>query len=90
MFTNFLTSFSLIGTFLFLNLFVAVLIEGSAQTAEVGTGNTTKTAFEGEMGLTETEYTQFCTAWLELDPMVRTCSSPTHTSPRSAFAFTNT
>ena len=67
----FFITFSVLVSFVFVNLFIAVIIEGTSQSSDIETGNSTAEAQAGDsVGLTEDEYVAFTTEWVKHDPRV--------------------
>ena len=67
----FFLSFSLLISFVFINLFVAVIIEGTSNSSELEAGNEEREAELGEsVGLTEEEYVTFTNEWVKHDMAV--------------------
>jgi hypothetical protein len=67
----FFLSFSLLISFVFINLFVAVIIEGTSNSSELEAGNEEREAEIGEsVGLTEEEYVTFTNEWVKHDTAV--------------------
>ena len=67
----FFITFSVLVSFVFINLFIAVIIEGTSQSSDIENGNSTAEAQAGEsVGLTEEEYVAFTTEWVKHDVQV--------------------
>lgn len=63
----FFVSFTLIISWVFVNLFIAVIIEGFSCSNDVESGNSESAAGDGEVGLTVAEYQEFCKMWMKYD-----------------------
>eukprot|EP00937_MAST-01D_sp_MAST-1D-sp2_P001962 g1962.t1 len=61
-------SFMLIVAFVFVNLFVAVILEGFASSQEIHNDSSEGDADEAEGGLSLEQYSKFCATWASHDP----------------------
>jgi len=64
----FFTSFSVVITFVFVNLLSAVVLEATSMTFAIESGNSIYPSQDGDVGLEVAEYICFCEAWYQLDP----------------------